>query len=133
MRRLTKTNIEFLGFVEPGVLAKLYSEAIAYIHPQEEDFGLTAVEAMASGRPVIAFNIGGARETVVNGRTGYYIDEQSWEALGDAVIRFHPENYSPRDCRQQAEKFSADTFRVKMRTFIDEAVKSKSDHHASGI
>ncbi len=66
---------------------------MAFIHPQVEDFGLTAVESMAAGRPIIAFAAGGACETVVEGKTGKFFDEQTWEALADTIVRFQPEDY----------------------------------------
>jgi glycosyltransferase involved in cell wall biosynthesis len=125
LRAMSRPNIEWLGFVDDKTLANLYGEALAYIHPQEEDFGITAVEAMAAGRPVIAFNAGGAVETVVNGQTGYYIDEQSWEALGDAVIRFRPESYSAAACRQQAEKFSVANFQENFKKVIAEIIQQR--------
>jgi len=70
-------NIEFLGRVDDAVLAELYGRSLAFIHPQEEDFGITAVEVQASGRPVIAYRRGGALETVEEGVTGEFFNEQT--------------------------------------------------------
>ena len=67
--------------------ADLYGNAIAYIHPQVEDFGITAVEAMAAGNPVIAFGKGGATETVANGVTEHFWRRSAGEDIGNAVIR----------------------------------------------
>ena len=68
----------------------------AFLYPGEEDFGLTAVEAQAAGRPVIAFAQGGALETVIPGLTGAFFDEPSAEALAGAIAAFRPERYDPR-------------------------------------
>ncbi|MDD5032243.1 MAG: glycosyltransferase, partial [Patescibacteria group bacterium] len=73
-------NIEFLGRVDDKAKAELYSHCQAFLNPQEEDFGITVIEAMACGRPVIAFRKGGATETVIEGKTGVFCDEQTAEA-----------------------------------------------------
>ncbi len=69
------------------------SRARAFINPQTEDFGITAVEAMASGRPVIAYQEGGATETILENQTGIFFKDQSWESLFDAVSKFNFENW----------------------------------------
>jgi glycosyltransferase involved in cell wall biosynthesis len=88
------------------------------IHPQVEDFGLTAIEAMASGRPVIAYAGGGALETVVDNQTGKFFDEQSWEALIDTIIKFKPQEFNPQNIKQSSEKFSSANFYQCMKEFI---------------
>lgn len=120
LRAVAKPNIEFLGKVDEATKADLYRRAIAYLHPQEEDFGITPVEAMACGRPVIAYAKGGATETVVPGVTGVLFDEQSWEALANAVIRFEPERYDPIRIREHALKFDAERFAVRFRGFVED-------------
>lgn len=119
LKKMAKPHIEFLGKVSDQKKAELYSHALAFINPQEEDFGITAVEAMASGRPVIAYQVGGALETVVPGVTGEFFDEQTWESLGEAVIRFKPENYNPQKIREQAERFSLEQFKKRLTDFIE--------------
>lgn len=119
LRSLAKSNIEFLGKVSPEQLADLYGSAIAFIHPQIEDFGITAVESMASGRPVIAFWGGGARETVVQNKTGVFFDEQSWEALADTIVRFKPENFSPSEIKLYAEQFGVERFKREIKNAIE--------------
>jgi len=84
------------------------------LHPHEEDFGLTAVEAMASGRPVIALKKGGATETVVEGVTGEFFDEQIWEDLADRLVRFDEKKYDPQIIKNHAEKFGAERFKQEM-------------------
>ncbi len=121
LQRMAKPNIEFLGRVPDQALNQLYGQATAFINPQEEDFGITAVEAMATGRPVIAFAAGGARETVQTGSTGVFFQEQEWESLADAVIRFTPTEYDPAAIREWAERFSVPTFQRHLRQAIDQA------------
>ncbi len=115
-----KPNIEFLGYVSESEKAKYLSRCLALIHPQEEDFGITAVEAMASGRPVIAYKAGGALETVIDGLTGKFFDEQTWEALADTVIRFKPEEFDPEKIRLHAQKFSKERFKEEIIKFIEQ-------------
>jgi glycosyltransferase involved in cell wall biosynthesis len=118
LRSEAKKNIEFLGRISEREQAELYSRAIAYLHPQEEDFGITPVESMASGRPVIAFAKGGALETVVEGLTGTFIEEQSWEELANCIIRFEPERFDPMAIREHAKQFDVEVFKKKMTDYV---------------
>lgn len=118
LRRMAGEKVEFLGLVSQERKAELYSKCLAFIHPQEEDFGITAVETMASGRPVIAYNRGGALETVIEGKTGEFFEEQSWEALADTVIRFKPGEYDSGVIREQAVRFGKERFKQEMREFV---------------
>ncbi len=119
LQRQAKRNIEFLGYLDRAALAGRFARCLAFIHPQVEDFGITAVEAMASGRPVIAYVAGGAMETVVPGVTGALFEEQSWEALADAVIRFRPEQFAPAAIRRHAEQFGVEKFRRRIRGLVE--------------
>lgn len=119
LKKIAKGNIEFLGKVGVKNLAELYSRCRAFIHPQVEDFGITAVEAMASGRPVIAYREGGAIETIVPGGTGDFFDEQSWEALADKVVRFRDGLCDPQKIKQHAEKFSVRRFQEELKIFVE--------------
>lgn len=121
LRAVAKQNIQFMGRVSEPEKAALYANAIAYIHPQEEDFGITAVEAMAAGRPVIAYRKGGASETIIDGVTGVFIDEQTWEALANEVIRFDASRFNPQTIREHARQFDAETFKKNMRMYVEQA------------
>lgn len=99
---------------------ELYANAKAFLHPQEEDFGITPVESMAAGRPVIAYNKGGATETVIPGLSGELFDEQSWEELADYLIRFDETKYDPEKIRTHAKRFSVNRFEQEMRNFVRE-------------
>lgn len=120
LRSIAGTRTEFLGRVTDDQKRALYRDAIGFIHPQVEDFGITAVEAMAAGKPVIAYGEGGASETVVNNVTGKIIPAQTWEDIGDAVIRFEPERYDPVAIRAHAETFSKERFKEKFERVIRE-------------
>ncbi len=118
LRKKAKSNIEFLGRVSDQEKAKLYANCIAFLHPHEEDFGITQVEAMASGRPVIAYRRGGAIEAIEEGTTGEFIDEQSWEELADRIITFEESKYDPERIRAHAEQFDTKRFKAKIKDFI---------------
>ena len=119
LKKLAKPNISFLGRVSDDEKAKLYSKCLAFINPQEEDFGITTIEAMASGRPVIAYKKGGATETILENITGEFIEDQTWENLANTIIHFKPENYNPNQIRQHALQFSKQRFQKEIKQFIE--------------
>lgn len=125
LKRLKKiavdsSNIEFLGRIDETKKALLYRGAEAFINPQEEDFGITVVESMASGRPVIAYRRGGATETIEEGKTGVFFDIQTPEALAETIKNFKSETYNPEVIRAHAQQFSVDNFKRQMNEFISE-------------
>jgi len=115
-------NIEFLGRVSDEEKAKLYRYAQAFINPQEEDFGITAVESMAAGRPVIAYQKGGATETIIAGKTGLFFTEQTSEAVAQAIKSFKSEDFNPREIKDWAENFSLQNFQEKIKAFISKSL-----------
>lgn len=120
LQKMAHKNIEFLGKISDEQKAEYYSKCRAFINPQVEDFGITCVEAMASGRPVIAFNKGGATETVISGKTGVFFDEQNWESLGDTVIRFKNEDFNPQEIREHAARFNEDRFKNEIKEYVEQ-------------
>ncbi|MEI7620453.1 MAG: glycosyltransferase [Candidatus Falkowbacteria bacterium] len=129
MKRLKKIvgdskNIEFVGRISDEEKAELYKNALAFINPQEEDFGITPVEAMASGRPVIAYRKGGATETIEEGKTGLFFDDQTSEAITDIVHKFYTKTKNGEYCwdsaaiRLHAETFSVANFKRQITEFI---------------
>ena len=112
-------NIEFLGRVSDTCMAKLYAECIAFINPQEEDFGITAIEAMASGRPVIAYRAGGAVETIREGVTGEFFDVQNSENLLKVLEKFDERKFNSMEIRSYAKKFSTARFKQEIFNFIE--------------
>ncbi|MDP3792706.1 MAG: glycosyltransferase [bacterium] len=111
LQNIAKSNIEFLGLVSDNELSELYSHSKALIFPQEEDFGITPLEAMASGRPVIAYRGGGAMETVIEGESGTFFNEQTKESLIECLNNFDDSRFKPEVCLSQATKFNIDVFK----------------------
>jgi len=120
LQALAKSNIEFLGLVSDQKLKEYYAYCQALIFPQEEDFGITALEAMASGRPVIAFESGGALEIIQPGITGLFFKEQKAESLIETLTKFNPSDFNPKAIREIAMRFDQEEFKKKIKSFIDE-------------
>lgn len=118
-------NIEFLGRVSDEKRAELFSKCIAFINPQVEDFGITIVEAMASGRPVIALGRGGALETVKPGITGEFFEREEAEDVIRAVENFNPSDYDPVRIRGEALNYSKDNFKRNLMAVIKEEMGEK--------
>jgi glycosyltransferase involved in cell wall biosynthesis len=112
------SNIEFLGQVSEEDKARLFSGAQAFINPQEEDFGITVVESMAAGRPVIAYKRGGATETIVAGKTGLFFTEETAASLTAVIKNFRASDFYPLAIRQHAEQFSVENFKRRINDFI---------------
>ncbi|MBI2410286.1 MAG: glycosyltransferase [Candidatus Kerfeldbacteria bacterium] len=119
LKRQAHSNIEFVGRVSDAELKKLYAECTAFLNPQEEDFGITMIEAMAAGRPVIAYSKGGAAEIIEHGKTGLLIDYQTWEDFADAVIGFDHTQFDPKHIRKRAQDFEHEVFKAQIRTFVE--------------
>ena len=115
-KKLNATNIEFLGFVADENLAKLYAEAQAFIFPAEEDFGLTPVEAMSAGTPVIFYNRGGASESV--GKWGISFEEQTVKSLQSAIEKFQQTDFDLERVKNRGISFDEENFRGKLESFI---------------
>jgi glycosyltransferase involved in cell wall biosynthesis len=92
------------------------------VFPAEEEFGIAPLEAMAAGRPVIAFGRGALTETVVDGVTGLFFRDQTPEALIDALRRFEVTCFRPEKIRAHALRFGEARFRAEMRAFVDECL-----------
>lgn len=106
------------GSVTDAQLRDLYARARALIFPGVEDFGIVPVEAQAAGTPVIAFGVGGARETVVAGETGLFFDEPTVESLCGAIESFEARTWSADACRRNAARFSKDVFCTALRRIV---------------
>lgn len=119
LKAIAGPKTEFLGFVSDKKRAELYSQAIAFIHPQEEDFGITAVESMASGRPVLAYNKGGATETVIDQKTGILFNEQSVESLAQAMKDLEKLQLSPQEIQKHAHQFSVESFQKQLTHIVN--------------
>jgi glycosyltransferase involved in cell wall biosynthesis len=115
LRAQAKPHVRFLGTQPFAVLKAHYERCRAFIFPQLEDFGITAVEAQAAGKPVLAYRAGGVLDSVVEGETGLFFDEQTPESLIAGVEQLERTSFSPERCRRQAEKFRAKVFREQLR------------------
>lgn len=111
LKKMANDNIQLLGMVNDDELADLYSHSQALIFPQEEDFGIIPLEAMASGRPVIAYRGGGALETIIENKTGIFFDKQNTDSLIEAVNKYRNFKFDFGLCRSQAEKFDFGVFK----------------------
>jgi glycosyltransferase involved in cell wall biosynthesis len=118
-------NIELKGFLDKEELRDYMQRAKAFVFAAEEDFGIIPVEAQACGTPVIAYGAGGALETVIDGKTGLFFEEQSAEAICNAIKRFESKDcvIKTTDCRAQAEKFAPKVFRTELKKAVDQAIK----------
>jgi glycosyltransferase involved in cell wall biosynthesis len=119
LRARYRGQAEFLDRVGDERLAQLYAEAAALVVPNVEEFGIAAVEAQAAGRPVIAVDAGGARETVVPGRTGILVPEADPHALARA-LREDLSGFDPADIRAHAQQFSRASFQARLREIVAE-------------
>ena len=113
-------DVVVLGRVPDEELRRAFAHARALLFPGLEDFGMVPVEAQAAGTPVIAFGAGGARETVLPGKTGLFFPEQTTEALCGAIEEFESQSWDAAACRAQAERFSRDRFESGMWSVIKE-------------
>jgi glycosyltransferase involved in cell wall biosynthesis len=121
LKRIAGPTVTVLGAQPFDSLRHHYARCKGLIFPGEEDFGIVPVEAMASGRPVIAFGKGGATETVVNNKTGVFFGTQTIEALIDAVERMEQLDFNPADAVSRAADFRRDVFVDRFRNYVAQA------------
>jgi glycosyltransferase involved in cell wall biosynthesis len=112
-------HAQFLGRVDDLELARLYSSALALVVPNIEEFGIAAVEAQAAGRPVVAVDAGGVRETVVDGETGVLVPVGDADALTEALRETDFTDFSPHAIRQHALEFSSDAFKRRLSAEVE--------------
>lgn len=127
LKKVARENIMFLGRLNDDEIAEYYSKCNAFIFPGEEDFGITPVEAQASGKPVIAFGKGGALETVLNHRTGILFSEQNEGSLNKAIDAFEKNGveYNSHEIQEHAESFSKKTFISEFEKFLNDKIKGE--------
>ncbi|MDA0242558.1 MAG: glycosyltransferase [Chloroflexi bacterium] len=123
LEALAKPNVTFLGRVSDEELPRWLAHCRAFLWPGEEDFGIAPVQAMAAGRPVIAYAAGGALD-IVTPRTGAFFHEQTAEAIQAAVLGFDTATANPAHIRAHAEQFDTAVFERKLNDFIEEKVLS---------
>ena len=128
LKKYANKNIEFLGHLKDKEMNQYYSKCKAFIFPPEEDFGITPLEAMASGRPVIAFKGGGALETVIEnsstpfakGGTGMFFTEQTSQSIVEVVKNFNSDRFNAEEIRKHALGFDKEIFKKKIKEFVEE-------------
>ncbi|HSW42541.1 MAG TPA: glycosyltransferase [Patescibacteria group bacterium] len=118
LRASAGPTVRFLGRVDRPTLVDLFARCHAYLVPGVEDFGIAPVEAMAAGKPVIAFRSGGATETVVEGRTGLFFERQEVASLAEAIERLDGLVFAPAVIRARAEEFDSAVFRRSWRHLL---------------
>ncbi len=123
LEKKSNKNIKFIGLVPDSKLKDYYAHCQAFIFPQEEDFGITAVEAMAAGRPVIAYKGGGALEIVQHGITGLFFENQTSEDLVKTLKNFNESDFDPKVIRERAMNFNEESFKEKIKKFIDKSIQ----------
>jgi len=120
LRRLAGPSVTFLGKETTQTIAKLYQNCRALLYGGIEDFGIVFLEAMASGRPVIAYAAGGALDAVIDGKTGLFFHEQTVESLMQAIVTFeaNQQGFDPQTIRAHAETFNTNAFKAKFKDAI---------------
>lgn len=118
LTRRAGTYTQFLGFVPDRHLPALYGGARALLFPQEEDFGITPLEAAAAGRPTVAYGAGGAMETIVPGVTGILFPNQTAGSLAQAILESEKKSWDADKIRAHAETFRKERFMEKIQDFV---------------
>jgi glycosyltransferase involved in cell wall biosynthesis len=136
LRALYGEHATFLGRIDDAALADLYPRARALVIPSVEEFGITAVEAQAAGRPVVAAGAGGALETVIDGKTGVLVPPGDVDALTAVLADEALARLDPAAAVANAQRFSVDTFKSKMWAHVAAALEARSQKplpkHVSG-
>lgn len=124
LQKIAKQNIKILGWKKDDELSELYANARAFVFPAEDDFGITPVEAMMHGVPVIAYRGGGVCETVLEGVTGEFFDAQTPEVLADGVRRFleKESKYDREVIKNRAGEFGGGRFEKEISEYIEKIV-----------
>jgi glycosyltransferase involved in cell wall biosynthesis len=125
LEALAGPNVEFLGYVPDEELPDLMARCLTFMWPGEEDFGISPIQAMAAGRPVIAYAAGGALETVIPGYTGALFYEQNVNAIIEAVESYDTGSADPAALNAFARKFDTAAFKRKMQQFVEKKLEER--------
>lgn len=123
LKKMAGPTIEFLGRVPEEDLPRYYAECRGFVFPQEEDFGIVAIEAMASGRPLIAYRGGDIVEHLEENSMGVFFDEQTPEAIVQAVGQFCEKTYDSRFIREKALAFDKEQFKTTIKDYVTNALE----------
>ena len=133
LKRKAGPTVQMLGRLPDTDVAREYARCRALIFAGEEDFGLTPLEAMASGRPVVAYGAGGALETVIDGKTGLFFREQTVDSLCVALTALPQTSFSPEALRAHALRFDTRVFEQQMRQFVQVALTEHRLGYSAGL
>ena len=122
LRAALPANVELRAWISREELVGLYAEAAGFLHVGEEDFGITMVEALAAGAPVIALSTGGARDIVRDGVDGVLVSEPTVATLRPAVERVAAAEWDRRALAERAGRFSRQDFAARMRELLAETI-----------
>jgi glycosyltransferase involved in cell wall biosynthesis len=122
LKAMAGPTVTFLGRVTDEELPHLYASAKALLFPTHEDAGIVPIEAQACGTPVLAYGRGGTMDTVIDGKTGLFFDEQSIDALDRIIGKYATQTFDPAVIREHARKFSSTGFRQRVRKEVEKAV-----------
>ncbi len=120
---MARANVDVRGRVSDEELNALMSKAKGFVFAAVEDFGISPVEAMATGTPVVALGRGGTKETVIHEKTGIHFDHQTEKAIIDAVEFFETRSWDPYDIRSHAEQFSSERFDREYQSFVEKKIE----------
>lgn len=125
LEKIAGPTIKFLGWLPDNKKIDYFKKCRAFIFPGEDDFGITPVEAMAAGRPVVALGAGGALETVVAGKTGEFFADDNIKSLADTIKKLENNysKYSVLECQNQSKKFSKEIFKEKFQEYIEKKIQ----------
>ena len=128
LKAMAKENIIFLGRLSDEEIARYYAESKAFIFPGEEDFGITPVEAQASGTPVIAYGRGGVMDTVRDGETGILFREQTSESLIAAIELFEAVgvSYDSAQIKLHSEAFAVSKYKENLLLYIEQCIEEQT-------
>ncbi len=124
LQALAGPTVRVLGRCEEGEVEQYVARCRAFLMPQEEDFGIAAVEAQSAGRPVLAYAAGGALETVIENETGLFFPEQTPESLADALRRFERTPFDKRRIRENALRFGKERFQREYGEEVGRVVRA---------
>jgi glycosyltransferase involved in cell wall biosynthesis len=119
LKQMAGDTVEFIGRVDDADLPRYYAECQAFVFPQEEDFGIVAVEAGAAGVPVIAYRGGGVVEHLEEGVTGTFFEEQTVDSVAEVLIRFDATRYDSKCIREQSRRFDTELFKRTVKEHVD--------------
>lgn len=133
LKKMAGSCVKFLGRVSDDIIREHYGKCKAFLFPGEEDYGITPLEAQASGRPVIAYGKGGVLETVIDGETGVFFKEQTVESMIEAIKKAKKIEFQKEKLREHAMEFDEEVFRNRLKRFVEEQYKKFEKKETEGI